>query len=130
LGNQAERVAGIARRLEDLGCVIVMPIGSGCGVMTLGEIEIIIKLAEIPIVVDAGLGMPSEAASVMEVVNTANAMEADLALTGEGCKLGVDAGRMAYQVGRIPAETYSASPHEGVPEATPERLINASVVAA
>lgn len=98
--------------------------------MTLGEIEIIIKLAEIPIVVDAGLGMPSEAASVMEVVNTANAMEADLALTGEGCKLGLDPGRMAYQVGRIPAETYSASPHEGVPEATPERLINASVVAA
>jgi thiazole synthase ThiGH ThiG subunit len=66
----------------------------------------------------------------MEVVNTANAMEADLALTGEGCKLGLDPGRMAYQVGRIPAETYSASPHEGVPEATPERLINASVVAA
>ena len=72
-------------------------------------------------------GTPSEAASVMEVgadavlVNTAIAMAADPALMGEGFRLGVQAGRMAYQAGRIPAKAYASasSPLEGVPEATP-----------
>lgn len=121
----------LARRLEDIGCATVMPlgspIGSGCGVLTLDEIQIIIEQAGIPVVVDAGLGTPSEAASVMEVgadavlVNTAIAMAADPALMGEGFNLGVQAGRMAYQAGRIPAKAYASasSPLEGVPEATP-----------
>ena len=121
----------LARRLEDIGCATVMPLGSpigfGCGVPTLDEIQIIIEQAGIPVVVDAGLGTPSEAASVMEVgadavlVNTAIAMAADPALMGEGFNLGVQAGRMAYQAGRIPAKAYASasSPLEGVPEATP-----------
>ena len=121
----------LARRLEDVGCATVMPlgspIGSGRGVLTLDEIKIIIEQAGIPVVVDAGLATPSEAASVMEIgadavlVNTAIAMAADPALMGEGFKLGVEAGRMAYQAGRIPAKAYASasSPLEGVPEATP-----------
>ncbi len=121
----------LARRLEDIGCATVMPlgspIGSGRGVLTLDEIQIIIEQASVPVVVDAGLGTPSESASVMEVgadavlVNTAIAMAEDPALMGEGFKLGVQAGRMAYQAGRIPAKAYASasSPLEGVPEPSP-----------
>jgi thiazole synthase len=119
----------LAHRLEDTGCATVMllgsPIGSGRGVLTLDEIQIIIEQSSIPVVVDAGLGTPSEAASVMEVgadavlANTAIAMAEDPALMGEGFKLGVQVGRMAYQEGRIPAKAYASalSPLEGVPVA-------------
>jgi thiazole synthase len=119
----------LAHRLEDIGCATVMllgsPIGSGRGVLTLDEIQIIIEQSSIPVVVDAGLGTPSEAASVMEVgadavlANTAIAMAEDPALMGEGFKLGVQVGRMAYQEGRIPAKAYASalSPLEGVPVA-------------
>jgi thiazole synthase len=94
-------------------------------VLTLDEIQIIIEQSSIPVVVDAGLGTPSEAASVMEVgadavlANTAIAMAEDPALMGEGFKLGVQVGRMAYQEGRIPAKAYASalSPLEGVPVA-------------
>ena len=119
----------LARRLEEAGCATVMPlgspIGSGRGVFTSEEIQIIIEQANVPVVVDAGLGAPSEASLVMELgadavlVNTAIALARDPAMMAEAFKLGVEAGRKAYLAGRIPKKAYASasSPVEGV--ATP-----------
>ncbi|MCX6024085.1 MAG: thiazole synthase [Chloroflexi bacterium] len=119
----------LARRLEDLGCATVMPlgspIGSGNGIQTREEIQIIIEQAGIPVVVDAGLGAPSDASLAMELgadavlVNTAIAQAADPAVMGEAFRLGVEAGRKAYLAGRIPrrATAAASSPTEGVPSA-------------
>ncbi len=116
----------LARHLEEAGCATVMPlgspIGSGRGVFTSEEIQIIIEQANVPVVVDAGLGAPSEASLVMELgadavlVNTAIALATDPALMGEAFKLGVEAGRKAYMAGRIPRKAYASasSPIEGV----------------
>jgi thiazole synthase len=116
----------LAKRLEELGCATVMPlgspIGSGRGVHTREELQIIIENAHVPVVVDAGLGVPSDAASVMEMgadavlVNTAIAQAQDPALMGRAFMLGVEAGRTAYQAGRIPRKEYASasSPLEGV----------------
>jgi len=97
----------LARPLEDVGCATIMPIGSpigsGRGVLTLDGIQIIIEQAGNPVVVDAGLGMPSEAASVMEVGTDAVLVSTAIAMAG-----------------RIPAKAYvCALTHEGVPEAAP-----------
>ncbi|OGO53433.1 MAG: thiazole synthase [Chloroflexi bacterium RBG_16_68_14] len=117
----------LARRLEELGCATVMPlgsaIGSGQGILTLDEVKIIIEEAHVPVVVDAGLGAPSDAALAMEVgadavlVNTAVALAHDPPLMAEAIKLGVEAGRKAYLAGRIPRKAYASasSPTEGVP---------------
>ena len=117
----------LAKRLEDLGCATVMPlgspIGSGRGVLTTEEIQIIIEQSSVPVVVDAGLAVPSEASSVMEIgadavlVNTAIAQAANPGLMGEAFKLGVEGGRKAYLAGRIPARqtAVASSPQEGVP---------------
>ncbi len=117
----------LASRLEDIGCATVMPlgspIGSGRGVLTTEEIQIIIEQASVPVVVDAGLGVPSEAASVMELgadavlVNTAIAQAENPGQMGEAFKLGVQAGRKAYLAGRIPTRETAipSSPTEGVP---------------
>lgn len=119
----------LAMRLEDIGCSTVMPlgspIGSGRGVHTIEEIQIIIEQSSVPVVVDAGLGVPSEASLVMELgadavlVNTAIAQAKNPGLMGEAFRLGVEAGRKAYLAGRIPTKgTASASsPTEGVPMA-------------
>ena len=116
----------LARQLEEIGCATVMPlgspIGSGRGIFTLEEIQIIVEEAQVPVVVDAGLGVPSEASQVMEVgadavlVNTAIAQARDPALMAEGFRLGVEAGRKAYLAGRIPKKAYASasSPIEGV----------------
>ena len=98
------------------------PIGSGRGVFTSEEIQIIIEQANVPVVVDAGLGSPSEASLVMELgadavlVNTAIALATDPAQMGEAFRLGVEAGRKAYMAGRIPKKAYASasSPTEGV----------------
>jgi thiazole synthase len=120
----------LAMRLEDVGCATVMPlgspIGSGRGVLTAEEISIIIEQSSVPVVIDAGLGVPSDAATVMEMgadcvlVNTAIAQAADPGLMGEAFKLGVEAGRKAYLAGRIPVAEQAApsSPTEGVAVAT------------
>jgi thiazole synthase len=119
----------LAHRLEELGCATVMPlgspIGSGRGIFTLEEIQIIIENATVPVVVDAGLRSPSEAAQALELgadavlVNTAIARAQDPAAMGAAFKLGVEAGRLAYQAGRIEKKAYASasSPLEGV--ATP-----------
>jgi thiazole synthase len=102
----------LARRLEEAGCATVMPlgspIGSGRGIFTLEEIQIIIENAGVPVVVDAGLGAPSEASLALEVgahavlVNTAIARAADPVGMARAFRLGVEAGRTAYLAGRIP----------------------------
>jgi thiazole synthase len=116
----------LAKHLEEAGCATVMPlgspIGSGRGIFTLEEIQIIIENADVPVVVDAGLGAPSEASLALELgadavlVNTAIARAKDPAAMAAAFKLGVEAGRMAYRAGRIEKrEVASASsPSEGV----------------
>jgi thiazole synthase len=116
----------LAKKLEELGTVTVMPlgspIGSGQGLQTLEQIRIIIEEARVPVVVDAGIGAPSDAALAMELgadavlVNTAIALAQDPALMAEAIRGGVDAGRKAYMAGRIPrrAQASPSSPAEGV----------------
>ncbi|MGB6838447.1 MAG: thiazole synthase [Dehalococcoidia bacterium] len=116
----------LARRLEEIGCATVMPlgsaIGSGQGILTLDEIKIIIENAHVPVVVDAGLGAPSDAALAMEVgadavlMNTAVALAQDPPLMAEAIRQGVEAGRKAFLAGRIPRKAYASasSPLEGV----------------
>jgi len=116
----------LARRLEEIGCATVMPlgspIGSGRGIFTLEEIQIIIENASVPVVVDAGLGAPSEASLALEVgasavlVNTAIAQATDPVRMAEAFALGVRAGREAYLAGRIPRKelAQASSPIEGV----------------
>ena len=118
----------LAKRLEDVGCATVMPlgsaIGSGQGIHTVEEIRIIIEQARVPVVVDAGLGVPSDASQALEMgadaalVNTAIAQAKDPVLMARAFKQGVEAGRMAYLAGRIPRQAYAAasSPTEDVPQ--------------
>ena len=109
----------LAKRLEEIGCATVMPlaspIGTGQGVKTLENIKIIIEQAQVPVVVDAGLGVPSEASLVMEqgadfcLVNTAIAQAQDPVKMAEAFKLGVQAGRAAYEAGRIPVKAFASA---------------------
>lgn len=120
----------LAKRLEEIGTVTVMPlgspIGSGYGLSTIDSLRIIIEQATVPVVVDAGLGVPSEAAAAMEagadacLVNTAIAQAGNPALMAEAFRLGVEAGRKAFLAGRIPRrlQAIASSPTEGVPRAT------------
>ncbi len=99
----------LAKRLEDAGTATVMPlaspIGSNQGIKTRAAIEIIIEQSNIPVVVDAGLGLPSHAAEAMEMgadavlVNTAIATSNEPARMAEAFKLAVIAGRMAFLSG-------------------------------
>ena len=123
----------LAARLEEIGCATVMPlgsaIGSGQGILTLEEVKIIVEQASVPVVVDAGLGVPSEASQALEIgaeavlVNTAIAQASDPAAMGEAFKLGVEAGRMAYLAGRIERrdEATASSPATGVVQAAGAR---------
>ncbi|MHB1415980.1 MAG: thiazole synthase [Chloroflexota bacterium] len=116
----------LAKRLEEIGTATVMPlgspIGSGQGIVTATQIKVIVEQAQVPVVVDAGLGVPSEAAAAMEMgasaclVNTAIALAEDPAKMGEAFRLGVEAGRQAYLAGRIPRKAYASasSPLDGV----------------
>ncbi|GBD11025.1 Thiazole synthase [bacterium HR23] len=118
----------LARQLQEIGCATVMPlgspIGSGRGILTKEEIEIIIEQATVPVVVDAGLGAPSDASLAMELgadavlVNTAIALAENPPLMAEAFRLGVEAGRKAFLAGRIPKRAYASasSPLEGVPQ--------------
>ncbi len=102
----------LAKKLEDAGCAAVMPlgaaIGTGKGLSTAEMIKIIIRDSNIPVVVDAGLRSPSEAACALEMgcdavlVNSAIAAAENPAAMGAAFKTGVDAGRMAYNAGLMP----------------------------
>jgi thiazole synthase len=104
----------LAKRLEEVGCATVMPlgspIGSGQGIRNAANIHIIIENAQVPVVVDAGIGTPSEAAQAMEMgasallINTAIAQAENPALMGQAMGLATLAGRMAYHAGRIPVK--------------------------
>ena len=99
----------LAKRLQDVGTATVMPlgapIGSNRGLKTRDQLEIIIEQATVPVVVDAGLGAPSHAAEAMELgadavlVNTAIAVASDPCRMAIAFKMGVEAGRAAYEVG-------------------------------
>lgn len=99
----------LAKRLQEVGVAAVMPlgspIGSNRGVETRSQVRIIIEQATVPVVVDAGLGVPSHAAEAMELgadavlVNTAIAIAPDAAVMAEAFKLAVIAGRLAYEIG-------------------------------
>jgi thiazole synthase len=117
-----------ASRLVDAGAAAVMPlaspIGSGQGFIDFSFIKLIVKRFKgvVPIVVDAGLGAPSDAALAMEIgadavlINTAVAKAKDPVLMARAMKAGVEAGRMAYLAGRIPRVEYAtpSSPTQGV----------------
>ncbi|AFY73903.1 putative enzyme of thiazole biosynthesis [Synechococcus sp. PCC 7502] len=109
----------LARALEEVGCVTVMPlaspIGSGQGLKNTANIAIIIEQAKIPVVVDAGIGVPSEAAHAMELgadallINTAIAQAHDPVTMGKAMGMATLAGRMAYLAGRIPVKDYASA---------------------
>ncbi|MCK5000580.1 MAG: thiazole synthase [Anaerohalosphaera sp.] len=110
----------LAKKLQDVGTATVMPlaspIGSNQGLNTRASIEIIIAQATVPVVVDAGLGLPSHAAEAMEMgadavlVNTAIATASDPVMMAKAFKLATEAGRYAFLAGRAPmSKTASAS---------------------
>ena len=121
----------LAKLLEEAGCATVMPlgsaIGSGQGIHTIEELKIIIEQASVPVVVDAGLAVPSDAALALELgadavlVNTAIAQAENPGLMAEAFKQGVDAGRKAFLAGRIGTRHYAAasSPTTDVPQPVP-----------
>ena len=116
----------IARQLEDMGCVAVMPlaapIGSGLGIRNPYNILEIIENAKVPIIVDAGVGTASDAAIAMELgcdgvlMNTAIAGAQNPVLMASAMKKAVEAGREAFLAGRIPKKRYASasSPVEGL----------------
>ncbi|GAA5218102.1 thiazole synthase [Corallincola platygyrae] len=99
----------LCKRLEEVGCAAVMPlgspIGSNQGLRTREFLQIIVEQARVPVVVDAGIGAPSDASLAMELgadavlVNTAIAVAADPVAMGRAFKMAVEAGRMAYEAG-------------------------------
>jgi thiazole synthase len=109
----------LAKRLEEAGCATVMPlgspIGSGQGIRNGANIQIIIENAKVPVVVDAGIGTPSEAAQAMEfgadalLVNTAIAQAQYPAAMARAMGLAAEAGRLAYLSGRIPVKAYASA---------------------
>lgn len=109
----------LAKRLEEAGCATVMPlgspIGSGQGLKNAANIQIIIENTRIPVVVDAGIGAPSEAAQAMEMgadavlINTAIAQAQNPVLMAEAMGMATIAGRLAYLAGRIPVKTHASA---------------------
>ena len=117
----------VAKQLEEAGCVAIMPlaslIGSGMGILNPWNLQIIIDNADVPVVVDAGVGTASDAAIAMELgcdailMNTAIAAAQDPILMATAMRKAVEAGRDAHLAGRMPKKSYRAapsSPTEGV----------------
>ncbi len=116
----------LALHLEDLGCATVMPlgspIGSGQGLTNLKNIQIIIENASVPVIVDAGIGTPSEAAQAMELgadailLNSAVAQSKKPSQMATAMKFGVEAGRLGYLAGRMKPKYYASasSPFEKI----------------
>lgn len=107
----------LAKQLENLGCATVMPlgspIGSGQGIKNFYNIEILIENAQIPIIIDAGIGTPSQAALAMEMgaggvlTNTAIAKADDSILMAKAMKMGVSAGRKAFLAGKMVGKAHA-----------------------
>jgi thiazole synthase len=116
----------VCRKLEDAGAAAVMPlgapIGSGLGIQNPNNIRIIRQFSRVPVIVDAGVGTPSDATFAMELgvdavlMNTAIAGARDPVAMAQAMKLAVRAGRLAYLAGRIPKKMYAtaSSPVEGL----------------
>ena len=114
------------KRLEEIGCVAVMPlaapIGSGLGIRNPTNLQIIVEHAEVPVIVDAGLGTASDAALAMELgvdavlMNSAIAGAQDPVKMATAMRLAVEAGYLARGAGRIPRKLYAtaSSPMQGV----------------
>ena len=110
----------MAKQLEELGCVAVMPlaslIGSGMGILNPWNLSLIIEKARVPVIVDAGVGTASDAAIAMELgcdgvlMNTAIAAAHNPVLMASAMNKAVQAGREAYLAGRMPRKLYSAAP--------------------
>jgi thiazole synthase len=116
----------LARRLEDVGCAAVMPlgspIGSGMGLLNTYNLRLIRERAGVPVILDAGVGTASDAALAMELgcdgVLCASAVSRaeDPVAMAHAVRLGVEGGRLAYRAGRIPRRLYAqaSTPEEGV----------------
>ncbi len=115
-----------ARKLEDVGCAAIMPlaapIGSGLGIQNPINIRLIVEQANVPVIVDAGVGTASDAAIAMELgcdgvlMNTAIAEARDPVRMASAMRLAVEAGRQAYLAGRMPKKRYAdpSSPLAGL----------------
>jgi thiazole synthase len=120
----------MAKKLEDAGAAVVMPlgapIGSGLGIRNPYNIKIILETVTVPVIVDAGVGTASDAAIAMELgcegvlMNTAISGAQDPVGMARAMRLGVEAGRLAFRAGRIGKKLYAtaSSPLEGVPDWT------------
>jgi thiazole synthase len=120
----------LARRLEDAGCAAVMPlgspIGSGMGIRNPYNLRLIVEQAGVPVILDAGIGTASDAALAMEVgcdgvlLASAVSRAADPVAMARAMRQAVEAGRTAFEAGRIPRRLYAepSTPTEGVPELT------------
>jgi thiazole synthase len=118
----------LARRLEDAGCAAVMPlgapIGSGAGIRNPYNLAIILEHASVPVVLDAGVGTASDASIAMELgcdavlVASCIARAKDPVRMARAIRLGVEAGRLAFEAGRIPRRLYAeaSTTFEGMPE--------------
>jgi len=110
----------VARELESLGCVAIMPlaslIGSGMGIVNPWNLRLVLEAVKVPVLVDAGVGTASDAAVAMELgcagvlMNTAIAKAQDPVRMARAMRLAVDAGREAFLAGRMPRKYYSADP--------------------
>ena len=110
----------VARELEAIGCIAIMPlaslIGSGMGIVNPWNLRLILEQARVPVLVDAGVGTASDAAIAMELgcagvlMNTAIAKAQDPVRMARAMRLAVEAGRDAFLAGRMPRKTYAASP--------------------
>ncbi|MBI3922464.1 MAG: thiazole synthase [Armatimonadetes bacterium] len=118
----------LCKKLEDLGCAAVMPlgapIGSGLGICNPYNLRIILETVSIPVIVDAGVGTASDAASAMELgcdgvlMNTGIAGAKEPVKMAHAMRMAVESGRLAYEAGRIPKKLYAnaSSPLEGLIE--------------
>jgi thiazole synthase len=116
----------VARQLEEIGCVAVMPlaapIGSGLGIRNKLNIRTIVENADVPVLVDAGVGTASDAAVAMELgcdgvlMNTAIAAARKPVLMASAMRKAIEAGREAYLAGRMPAKRFASasSPLDGL----------------
>ena len=116
----------LAKKLEEIGCSTVMPlgspIGSGQGLLNLSNISIIIEKSKVPVIIDAGIGVPSEASQAMELgadgvlINSAIALADNPPLMAKAINYGVKAGRQAFLAGRIEKQSLAiaSSPKENI----------------